>query len=153
MIHTPKLIILVGGTTQTLDREINKIKAKIRDVTTPTTMQLTNIPHRDHISTHLITHLNIHTKAKMALLTPPISTHHHPKIDSQGLRLYLKAYVRKFKTVRCSERKCDPTYRIKMLPSRNLRHKLATYFSKLPATTFAATLSQTQRRSVKPSPS
>ena len=94
MIHTLKLTILVGGTTQTLGEKINKIKAKIRDVTTPTTMQLTNISHRDHISTHLTTHLNIYTKAKMALLIPPISTLHHQKKDYQGLRLYLKAYVR-----------------------------------------------------------
>ncbi|KAL4276302.1 hypothetical protein AHAS_Ahas20G0193600 [Arachis hypogaea] len=153
MTHTPKRIILAGGTTQTLGGEINKTKAKIRDATTPTTMQLTNIPHRDHISTHLTTHLNIHTKAKIALLIPPISTLHHRKKDYQGLRLYLKAYARKSKIVRCSERKCDPTCRIKTLPSRNLRHKLATYFSKLPAMTFTVTLNQIGGRSVMLSPS
>ncbi|KAL4276208.1 hypothetical protein AHAS_Ahas20G0184200 [Arachis hypogaea] len=46
MTHTPKHIIPVGGTTQTLGGETNRIKAKIRDATTPTTMQLTNTPHR-----------------------------------------------------------------------------------------------------------
>ncbi|KAL4276440.1 hypothetical protein AHAS_Ahas20G0207400 [Arachis hypogaea] len=153
MIHTQKFIILVGETTQTLDGKINKIKAKIRDVTTPTTMWLTNIPHRDYISTHLTTPLNIHIKIKMAILIPPTPTHHHPKIDSQGLRLYLNAYAKKFKTVKYFERKCGPICRIKMLPSRNLRHKLATYSSKFPAITCAATPIQTQERNVKLSPS
>ncbi|KAL4306594.1 hypothetical protein AHAS_Ahas16G0193900 [Arachis hypogaea] len=153
MIHTPKLTILVGGTTQTLGREINKIKAKIRDATTPTTMQLTNIPHRDHISTHLTTPLNIHTKTKMGILIPPTPTHYHPKIDSQGLRPYLNEYAKKSRTVKCSERKCGPICRIKMLQSRNLRHKLATYSSKFPAITCAATLIQTQERNVRLSPS
>ena len=154
MIHTPKLIILVGRTTQTLGREINKIKAKIRDVTTPTTMQLINIPHRDHISTHPIIPPNIHIKTKMALLTPPTSIHHHhPKIDSPELKLYLKVYARKFKTVKYSGKKCDPICRIKMLPSRNLKHKLATYSSKSLATTFVATLIQIQGWSVRLSPS
>ena len=118
MIHTPKPTTLVGGITQTLGGEINKIKAKIRDVTTPTTMQLTNIPHRDHINTHLTTHLNIHTKAKMALLIPPISTHHHGKKDYQGLRLYLKAYVRKSKITRCSKRRCELISKTRETPFR-----------------------------------
>ena len=118
MTHTPRLTILVGGTTQTLGGKINKTKAKIRDATTPTTMQLTNIPHRDHINTHLTTHLNIHTKAKMALLIPPISTHHHRKKDYQGLRLYLKAYVRKSKIIRCSKRRCELISKTRETPFR-----------------------------------
>lgn len=68
MIHTPKLTILVGETTLILGGETNKTKAKTKDATTtiPTTMQLTNIPHRNSINTHLITLLNHLT-----------STHHH----------------------------------------------------------------------------
>ena len=107
MIYTLRPITLDGGITQTLGGKINKIKAKIRAATTPTTMQLTNIPHRDHISTHLTTPLNIHIKTKMAILIPPTPTHHHPKIDSQGLRPYLKAYVRNSKRTRCSNRRCE----------------------------------------------
>ena len=118
MIHTPKLTTLDRGIIPSLDGEINKTKGKIRDATTPITMQPTNIPHRDHISTHLITHLNIHTKAKMALLTPPISTHHHPKIDSQGLRLYLKAYVRNSKRTRCSRKRFELISKTRETPFR-----------------------------------
>ncbi|KAL4381101.1 hypothetical protein AHAS_Ahas04G0099800 [Arachis hypogaea] len=40
-----------------------------------------------------------------------------------------------------------------MLPSRNLKHKLATYSSKSLATTFVATLIQIQGWSVRLSPS
>jgi len=111
IIHTPKHTILVGETTLILGGEINKTKAKTRDATTiiPTTMLLTNIPHRDHINTHLITLLNLHTKTNMTTLNHPISTHHHqPKIDSPKLRLYLKTYVRKSKTTECLRMKCEP---------------------------------------------
>ena len=118
MTHTPKPTTLDGEITPTLDGKINKTKAKMRDATTTTTMQLTNIPHRDHISTHLTTHLNIHTKAKMALLIPPILTHHHRKKDYQGLRLYLKAYVRKSKITRCSRRRCELISKTRKTPLR-----------------------------------
>ena len=149
MIHTPKLIILVGGTTQTLGGETNRIKAKIRDVTTPTTMQLTNIPHRDHISTHLTTHLNIYTKAKMALLIPPISTHHHQKKDYQGLRLYLKAYVRKSKITRCSRRRCEPISKIRETPSRGWSFKWDTSLRRFPNLLIASQVTQRRTREVK----
>ncbi|KAL4316106.1 hypothetical protein AHAS_Ahas15G0251900 [Arachis hypogaea] len=43
----------------------------------------------------------------MALLIPPISTHHHSKIDSQGLKLYLNVYAKKFKTQVPSHNLCS----------------------------------------------
>ncbi|KAL4315439.1 hypothetical protein AHAS_Ahas15G0185200 [Arachis hypogaea] len=116
-------------------------------------MQLTNIPHRDHINTTLTTPLHIHTKTKITQPTNPLSTHHHLKIDSLELRPYLRAYAKRFKTVRHSAKKCSPICKIKMLPSRNLRHKLDTYSSKFPATTLAVMQTQTKGRSVRLSPS
>ncbi|KAL4344049.1 hypothetical protein AHAS_Ahas11G0139500 [Arachis hypogaea] len=85
----------------------------------------------------------------MTQLTHPLSTHHHLKKDSPKLRLCLKAYAKRFKTVRHSEKKCSPICRIKMLPSRNLRHKFATYSREFPATTLAAIQTQTKGRSVR----
>ena len=110
MIHTPKFTMLDGETTLTLGGKISKTKAKTRDATTtiPTTMQLTNIPHRDPINTHLITTFNLLT-----------STHHHQlKIDFPELRLYLKTYVKKSKTPECSRMKCEPASKTRETLSR-----------------------------------
>ena len=125
MILTPKCTTLVGGITQTLGGETITIKTSSlgREIQTKTT-----------------------------LLIIPIPTHYHLKIDSPELRLYLRAYAKRFKIVRHSEKKCSPICRIKMLPSRNLRHKLATYSSRFPATTFVVILTHTKGRSVKLSP-
>ena len=142
MTHTPKRIILVGGNTQTLGGKINKIKAKIRDVTTTTTMQLTNIPHRDHINTTLTTPLHIHTKTKITLLIHPIPTHHHLMTDSQGLRNYLKAYARRFKIKRCSRRRCEPISRIRETPSRGWNFKWDTYLRIFPNLLIASQVTQ-----------
>ena len=111
MIHTPKLTTLDGEITLILGGETNKTKAKIRDatITIPTTMQLSNIPHRDPIITHLIT-----------LLNHLISTHHHqPRIDFPKLRLYLKTYAKKSKTTECSRMKCEPISKTKEKTSRD----------------------------------
>ena len=118
MIHTPKPTTLDGGMTQNLGGETNKIKTKIRDVTTPTTMQLTNIPHRDHINTTLTTPLHIHTKTRITKLTPPLSTHPHLKIDSPKLRLCLKAYAKRFKITRFSKRRCELISKTRETPLR-----------------------------------
>ena len=120
MIHTPRPTTLDGGITQTLGGGINKIKAKIKDVTTPTTMQLTNNSHREHINTTITTPLHIHIKTKITLiiLLPPIPTYHHLMTDSQGLKTCLKAYAKRFKTTRCSRRKCKQILRTRETPSR-----------------------------------
>ncbi|KAL4350556.1 hypothetical protein AHAS_Ahas10G0153800 [Arachis hypogaea] len=131
-------------------REINKIKAKIRDVTTPTIMQLTNIPHRDHINTHPTVPLNIHIKTKMALLTPPTSIHHHhPKIDSPELRLYLKAYARKSKTTECSRMKCELISKTRETQSRGWSLKWDISLSRFPSLLIASQVTQRKTREVK----
>ena len=113
MIHTPKLIILVGGTTQTLGGEINKIKAKIRDATTPTTMQLTSNSHRGHLNTPTTTLLHTPIKTKTAHL---LRITHQLMTSSLRLKPYLKEYAKRFKKIRCSKRRCEPILRTRERP-------------------------------------
>ena len=145
MIHTQKLTTLDREITPTLDGKINKTKGKIRDAPTsiPTTMLLIKTPHRDTINIHLTNLLN------HLILT----LHQSPRRGSQKLRLYLKAYARTFKIAKLSRKKCNPTCRIKMLPSKNWKHRLNSYSSKPLGTTIAAILTQYQGKNVRPSPS
>ena len=113
MIHTLRPTILDGETTQTLGGEVSKIKTKTRDVTTPTTMQLTNNSHRGHLNTPTTTLLHTPIKTKTAHL---LRINHQLMTSSLRLKPYLKEYAKRFKKIRCSKRRCEPILRTRERP-------------------------------------
>ena len=113
MIHTPRPTTLDGETTQTLGGEVSKIKTKTRDVTTPTTMQLTSNSHRGHLNTPTTILLHMLIKTKTAHL---LQITHHLMTSSLRLKPYLKEYANRFKKIRCSKKRCEPILRTRERP-------------------------------------